>query len=518
MADLEKSLAGHAKDVKDPKDDDRRAMGLSAVVSVMFFTVCGGPIGCEEVIAAGGPGRGLLAMLIFPWLYCFPVALVSAELATVFPEDGSFTIWVSNSFGRFWAFQDGYWSWISGVIDNAMYPVLATELMLGADRVHSATGVLLTLTISLTWSLMNFAGVEIVARLMVILGIIVLTPYVGLIFLAIGSQLATLTSDALSPTAEPSSSTLSAAMSLAHRVADATMGTTPTPLAATAAPLQEYGRTGPSDPDEWHFNAIELLHVVFWSYSGWDSVSTFAGEVRDPKRNFPRALALAMLLTCASYVLSLGAGILTPGAPDWRTWSEGSFHEIGRAAGGEFLHSLIFISTGISLLAMYCTEMFVDSFLLLGMAEQELVPRIFARRSARGGAPWVAISASLVVIVIVAPIFDFTKLMQVNNCLTCMSVFIELLAGMSLRTSAASSSQVPHEATSSTPSSSSSFRAPVSNKVFVAMQIPAMVVIFLVVTTTVLMTSLEVQLLTLVLIIAGAPLYQSCATQDLRIE
>lgn len=62
-------------------------------------------------------------MFVFPWVYSIPIALVSAELCTAFPHDGGYTVWVKEAFGFTLAFQEGYWSWISGVVDNAMYPV-----------------------------------------------------------------------------------------------------------------------------------------------------------------------------------------------------------------------------------------------------------------------------------------------------------------------------------------------------------------------------------------------------------
>ena len=41
-----------------------------------------------------------------------------------FPEDGGYSIWVTEAFGEFWGIQESYWSWTSGVIDTAVYPVL----------------------------------------------------------------------------------------------------------------------------------------------------------------------------------------------------------------------------------------------------------------------------------------------------------------------------------------------------------------------------------------------------------
>ncbi len=31
------------------------------------------------------------------------------------------------AFGPFWGFQEGFWSWLSGVTDNSLYPVLFVE-------------------------------------------------------------------------------------------------------------------------------------------------------------------------------------------------------------------------------------------------------------------------------------------------------------------------------------------------------------------------------------------------------
>jgi len=45
-------------------------------------------------------------------------------------QNGGYTIWVSEAFGKCMGFQEGYWSWISGVVDNAIYPVLAMNYLL----------------------------------------------------------------------------------------------------------------------------------------------------------------------------------------------------------------------------------------------------------------------------------------------------------------------------------------------------------------------------------------------------
>jgi len=42
-----------------------------------------------------------------------------------------YVAWVTAAYGPFWGFQEGVWSWLSGVTDNSLYPVmLAANLQL----------------------------------------------------------------------------------------------------------------------------------------------------------------------------------------------------------------------------------------------------------------------------------------------------------------------------------------------------------------------------------------------------
>ena len=61
-----------------------------------------------------------------------------------------------------------------------------------------------------------------------------------------------------------------------------------------------------------------MLSVIYWSFSGFDSASTFAGEVKEPHRTFPLALTLAVITMLASYIAPL---LVAAGAdPSWPCW------------------------------------------------------------------------------------------------------------------------------------------------------------------------------------------------------
>ena len=101
-----------------------KPLRLLAVISIVFFNVSGGPLGSEESIAALGPPIGLGALVIFAIVFSIPQAMITAELSTAFPSNGGYSIWVQAAFGTFWGVQESYWSWFSGVVDSAVYPVL----------------------------------------------------------------------------------------------------------------------------------------------------------------------------------------------------------------------------------------------------------------------------------------------------------------------------------------------------------------------------------------------------------
>ena len=65
-----------------------------------------------------------------------------------------------------------------------------------------------------------------------------------------------------------------------------------------------------------------FLNTLFWNLNYWDSASTMAGEVERPERTFPRALAVAVVLIAASYLLPLMAATGATDAPP-ETWENG---------------------------------------------------------------------------------------------------------------------------------------------------------------------------------------------------
>lgn len=116
------------------KNPLKRSLGVLSIAAISFFGVSGGPYGSEGMFAAG-PVWGVCGILAFSIGVGWPQCLVTVELSAAMPHNSGFALWTREAFGDFWAVQMIYWQWIGGVVDAALYPVIihdsATKLLEG---------------------------------------------------------------------------------------------------------------------------------------------------------------------------------------------------------------------------------------------------------------------------------------------------------------------------------------------------------------------------------------------------
>jgi amino acid transporter len=128
------------------------------------------------------------------------------------------------------------------------------------------------------------------------------------------------------------------------------------------------------------------LSIALWNFIGWDNASTVEGEVKDAGRTYPRALAIALPLVMVGYFLPL---LTTLGATDWNTWKDGGWPEIVSTAvgGGMFGRGMAgWIALGgmVSALALFNALLLSYSRIPFVMAQDGLLPKMFAEADERG--------------------------------------------------------------------------------------------------------------------------------------
>lgn len=126
---------------------------------------------------------------------------------------------------------------------------------------------------------------------------------------------------------------------------------------------------------------------VFFSYIGFDAASTAGEEARNPKRDLPRAIMLSMLIVTTIYVLVAVAAI---GARPWG-WFDGTEAALVKileeTTGQPWVGVVFAVGAVLAIASIVLTVLYGQTRILLSMARDGLIPRIFGRVSRRTGTP-----------------------------------------------------------------------------------------------------------------------------------
>ncbi|KAF5782216.1 putative amino acid/polyamine transporter I [Helianthus annuus] len=106
-----------------------KKISLLPLIFLIFYEVSRGPFGVEDSVKAANLLLALIRFLVFPFIWSVPEALITAEMGTMFPEDGGYVVWVSSALGQYWGFQQDWMKWLSGIIDNVLYPFLFIDYL-----------------------------------------------------------------------------------------------------------------------------------------------------------------------------------------------------------------------------------------------------------------------------------------------------------------------------------------------------------------------------------------------------
>src|SRR3954471_12569506 len=106
-----------------------RSVSTLSLVFILYFSTSGGAFTTETLVASVGPGMALLILVLVPVVYSLPEILIIGELASMLPLEGGYYRWVQRAFGPFWAFQNGWLTWMYSLVDMAISPVLFNQYL-----------------------------------------------------------------------------------------------------------------------------------------------------------------------------------------------------------------------------------------------------------------------------------------------------------------------------------------------------------------------------------------------------
>jgi amino acid transporter len=341
--------------------------------------VSGGAYGLEELVAAGY-GVAVVALVVTPFIWSLPTALMVGELAGALPEEGGYYAWVRRALGPFWGFQEAWLSLVASIFDMAIYPTLFTlylgRLVPWAGEGSGAVVVgALLIAVCAAW---NVRGAASVGGGAVLLTLALLAPF------AIFAVMCVFCTSTHAPPALP------------HRAPGILSG----------------------------------VLIAMWNYMGWDNSSTIAGEVERPERTYPLAMLIAVALVLVTYVVPVVAAAFAGLDPS--QWTTGGWVNAAREVGGPGLALAVVLGGMVCGIGMFNALLLSYSRLPAVLAEDGFLPSFFAQRHPRSGAPWVSIVVCSFAYAACLGI-GFVRLVELDILLYGASLVLEFVALAVLR-------------------------------------------------------------------------------------
>lgn len=123
--------------------------------------------------------------------------------------------------------------------------------------------------------------------------------------------------------------------------------------------------------------------TVFFSFIGLDAVSTAGEEVRDPRRNLPRALVLALVVVTVVYLL---VAVSALGAQPWGEFEgqeAGLAAIMGEVTGAAWPGIVIAAGAVISIFSVTLVTMYAQTRILFSMSRDGMLPPLLSRVNPR---------------------------------------------------------------------------------------------------------------------------------------
>ncbi len=352
------------------------------LIAAAYFMVSGGPYGIEDILGGAGFARAIVILLVLPLVWSLPTTLMIGELASAIPAEGGFYIWVRRALGLFWGYQESWLSLAASIFDMALYPAMFVLYLgkLNSPLTAGWKGYLCSLGVVVLCCIWNLRGAPEVGEDSVGLGVLLLAPFAVLVLIGVERGLAR------------------------H------------PAVMWSQPAAGAGFS-------------TALLVAMWNYMGWDNASTIAQDVENPQRTYPRAMIGATVLTAVTYILPLAAIALAGLSAD--SFSTGDWTTAAWTLGGPVLGMAVVVGGCITGIGMFNALMMSYTRLPVAMAEDGMLPRVFAMRNRRG-VPWVSVLTCGMAWALALNL-PFERLISIDLVLYGSSLLLEFIALVVLR-------------------------------------------------------------------------------------
>ncbi|MEA4922459.1 MAG: APC family permease [Eubacteriaceae bacterium] len=386
MSELKHGAAMNTEDHGLKKHDIK----VSTVVFMIFCLVAAGCYGIEEMIPEAGPGLTIILLIVLPFVWGLPFGLVASELGSVRPQEGGYYKWVQEALGEFWGFQAGWWRTISIYIDNTLYVILAGGYAATAWDLSRPAEFAIKVAMIAIFTFINIRGVRDVGIVSTILSILVIVAFAMVAvcgFMNWGEG----TDISFQITPEP-----------AHGAMD------------------------------WFFYIAGGLSIGMWMYSGYESMSTIAGEIKNPQV-IPKGTLITIPLIMCVYIFPTVAGLGSLGK--WSEWaSDGGvgYANVVETFWGVGFSAFFVVVAILAQCSIYNTYIASGSRGFFSLADDHLAPPMLVKCDKKHGVPYVAV-LSVAIVNLILCMLPFGVVIVLDVFLLVSSYIMVYISAMILR-------------------------------------------------------------------------------------
>jgi len=367
----------------------KRDLSVSTVVFMIFCLCAAGAFGIEEMIPEAGPGLTIVLLIVLPILWSTPLGLVAAELGSARPQEGGYYKWVQEALGEFWGFQAGWWRTISIYIDNTLYVILAGGYISTQWHLDTLSEFGVKAAIIFIFTYINIRGIKDVGIVSTILSILVIVAFA-----------------------------MVSVVGFLNWNGGAMVPFTPEPVEAAI---------------DWVYYIGAGIAIGMWMYSGYESMSTVAGEVTNPQV-IPKATLITVPLIMAVYIFPTIAGLGSVG--QWDSWgTEGDsigYSSVLTEYMGPAWGLMFIIVAVLAQCSIYNTYIASGSRGFFALAEDNLAPPILVKCDKKHGVPYVAV-LSVGITNLILCMFAFEVVVVIDVFLLMASYVMIFISAIILR-------------------------------------------------------------------------------------
>lgn len=323
----------------------KKELSFFDLTNIIIGSIVGADIYIASALTAGMLGPFSIVVWIVAGIFATIIALVFAYCSYYVPKVGGPFAFVSEAFDDFYGFLTGWSMYIAEVLALCVFAVAFVNYLQSLLPLNSFQQILIKGLFLFALTFINIIGVKTAGRFNDILTVVKLLPLIlvifgGLTFLVLNPQT----------------------------------------LSKNYLPFAPLGFK----------NFGTALVLIFWAYAGFELGTLPASEVKNPKKNIPKAIAVGMIIVTAFY---LSTNFVVYGVVNWESLGKTStpLVMVGLALFGTAGVLIMSLGALVSVSGSDESGVLGTARLSYAMSIDGLFPKIFSKISSKYHTPYMSL-------------------------------------------------------------------------------------------------------------------------------